>query len=611
MRELQQPHNSPGLFKAACDSSDDPYRTTLDSMRDAIHVVDSDLRILLMNEQFGDWCAELGLEMSDPIGRTIFDVFPHLTDRVREEYRQVFDSAKVLTTVEATELQDRNITTETRKIPVFEAGCVVQVVTVIRDISEQERIRQEKQVSDERIRLLFETIPHALYECDRAGVISLTNAAYSKITGYSTEELVGMHIRELMAPGPQKQEIASYLEQLAREQPAPTPYLAQNLTKDGQVIDIEVNWNYRFNGEAQVVGFVCILSDVTQRKKAEKTLQESEERFRVLSEAAFEGVVFSENGVLLDANRAFLDIYGYRYEEVVGKPIIRLVAPEHRDLVLDHIRTGLTDVYEHKGIHKDGHVVDLEIHGSHVVHQGRKLRMTAIRDVSKRKQAERKLLEYQAQLKSLTQQLTLAEEQEKRHIAELLHDDVSQCLAFCKMKLQVALASVSEPAVVGELETTCEMLTQSMDRLKNLTYDLRSPTLKELGLDKAIAAWLKDDIEAQHPVKTKFTSAGQSNAMDDNLKSLLFRSIRELVTNALKHAHPKQVQVHIKRQDQAISVCVEDDGDGFDAEALDVCAKKGFGLFSIRERLDYLGGRLELVSLPGQGCKAVLNVPLS
>ena len=125
MRELQHPNSSLGRLKRTHQSSEDPYRTTLDSMRDAIHVVDADLTILLMNDQFGTWCEELGLELSDPVGKTIFDVFPHLPDRVREEYCQVFDSGQVLTTVEVTELGDCSITTETRKIPVFEAGGVV------------------------------------------------------------------------------------------------------------------------------------------------------------------------------------------------------------------------------------------------------------------------------------------------------------------------------------------------------------------------------------------------------------------------------------------------------------------------------------------------------
>ncbi|MCP4454141.1 MAG: PAS domain S-box protein [Planctomycetes bacterium] len=108
---------------------------------------------------------------------------------------------------------------------------------------------------------MFETIPHAVYECDKEGVITFTNSAYGKITGHSKEELVGMPIRDLMAPGSQKEGMASYLEQLVRERPVPTSYLAQSLNKDGQLIDVEVNWNYRCDDDGQVKGFVCILSD--------------------------------------------------------------------------------------------------------------------------------------------------------------------------------------------------------------------------------------------------------------------------------------------------------------------------------------------------------------
>jgi PAS domain S-box-containing protein len=611
MKSLQQLQKMAMNTKHPLDSSGDQYRATLNSMRDAIHVIDSDLVILLMNERFETWCVELGIAVSNPVGKTIFDVFSHLSDKVKEEYRQVFESGEVLTTEEVTDVHGHNVATETRKIPIYNGDRVERVVTVIRDITEQKRIRSQKKANEERIRLLFETIPHALYECNRDGIITLTNAAYAKITSYSKEELVGMPIQEHLEPGPQKEEMTSYLEYLVKEQPAPTPYVARNLTKDGRVIDVEINWNYRHNEESQVIGFVCILSDITERKLAERTLQESEERFRVLSDATFEGVVFSEKGILHDVNKAFLNIYGCRYEEAIGKPVIQFVAPEHRDLVMEKIRSGFSGVYEHRGVHRDGHLIDLEVHGHQVTHQGHEMRMTAVRDITARKHAETKLFEYQHQLKSLAHQLTLAEEQEKRRIAEQLHDDLGQCLAFCKMKVQLVLTDTSEPTTVEELETVCEMLTQSMDHIKKLTYDLTSPVLQELGFEKAMDAWLKDDIEYKHAVKTSLiVSNRQTLPTDDTLKAFLYRSTRELVINSVKHAKPDNILVHINRKEETISVCVEDDGNGFDPENIEANANKGFGLFSIRERLDYLGGGLELFSSPGQGCKAILNVPL-
>jgi len=295
---------------------------------------------------------------------------------------------------------------------------------------------------------------------------------------------------------------------------------------------------------------------------------------------------------------------------VIGQPVIGFVAPEHRDFVIHQIQSDLAGVYDHKGLHKDGHVIDLEVHGRHVIHQGRPMRMTAIRDITKRKQTETKLLEYQHQLKSLTSQLTLAEEQEKRRLAEQLHDDVGQCLAFCKMKLQLAIASESVASTADELETVCEMLTQSMDHIKNVTYGLCSPILKKLGFEKAVHVWLKDDIELQHNIKTEFVVESPPKPMSENLKAILYRSVRELVTNSVKHAKPDQILVRISRHDNRMCVSVEDDGFGFDPETIESNSKKGFGLFSIRERLDTLGGSLELTSSHGQGCTANLQVPL-
>ncbi|MFC1652099.1 PAS domain S-box protein [Planctomycetota bacterium] len=349
---------------------------------------------------------------------------------------------------------------------------------------------------------------------------------------------------------------------------------------------------------------------MTCRKQAEQTLQESEERFRVLSEASFEGIVFGENGILMDANKAFLDIYGYAYEEAIGKPIMSLVAPEHRAMVLQRIQSGDEGVYDYKGLHKSGRRIDLEVHGRNVIRQGRQIRMTAVRDISQRKQAETKLLAYQRQLKSLAHQLSVAEEQEKRRLAEQLHDDVGQSLALCKMNLQVTLGSISEPSVAKELENICEMLTCTMDSIRNITYELSSPLLKELGFEKALRAWLKDDIEGRHHINTELVVDGPILSMDENRKALLFRSIRELVTNSVKHANPNRIQVQITANEDTLSVCVVDDGIGFAPEALALSSRKTFGLFSIRERLEYFGGALDLRSSPDQGCHATPRIPL-
>jgi len=134
------------------------HRTTLDFMGDAIHVVDRDLRLVLLNERFKQWCRELALE-TEIIGRTVFEAFPFLPERVREEYEQVFRTGETLVTEEASQVGEREIITETRKIPILQVGGVAQVVTVVHDITKRKRAEEELRKSVEKLRqALWETI---------------------------------------------------------------------------------------------------------------------------------------------------------------------------------------------------------------------------------------------------------------------------------------------------------------------------------------------------------------------------------------------------------------------------------------------------------------------
>ncbi len=120
------------------------YRTTIDSMGDPMHVVDRDLRFSLCNEALTQWCKELDIALGgEVIGHTIFDVFPFLPDQVREEYREVFDTGAILVTESAITIKDREVITDTRKVPVYEGGIVAQVITVIRDITERKKMEGE------------------------------------------------------------------------------------------------------------------------------------------------------------------------------------------------------------------------------------------------------------------------------------------------------------------------------------------------------------------------------------------------------------------------------------------------------------------------------------
>jgi PAS domain S-box-containing protein len=118
--------------------SEEQYRTTIDSMRDAIHVVNSDLQLILFNKAIKQWNRKLGLP-TDMIGKSIFEVFPFLSDRVRDEYEKVLDAGKILITEEKTKIGDREFVTESRKIPVFEGNRITKIITIIKDITDRKK----------------------------------------------------------------------------------------------------------------------------------------------------------------------------------------------------------------------------------------------------------------------------------------------------------------------------------------------------------------------------------------------------------------------------------------------------------------------------------------
>jgi signal transduction histidine kinase len=208
--------------------------------------------------------------------------------------------------------------------------------------------------------------------------------------------------------------------------------------------------------------------------------------------------------------------------------------------------------------------------------------------------------------------LTLAEEHERRRLATELHDRISQSLVISKIKLEALRKCGYGEKLDKAIEEVCNSIGQTIQHTRTLTFDLGSPVLYELGFEMAVSEWLTSQIQEKHGLAVEFEDDGRPKPLEDDVRVLLFRDVRELLINVVKHAGAHKVKVSIRKLGNRISVTVEDDGAGFDpAETISMAAKRGeFGLFSIRERLEDLGGHLQIDSAPGQGCKVTMTAPL-
>jgi len=227
------------------------------------------------------------------------------------------------------------------------------------------------------------------------------------------------------------------------------------------------------------------------------------------------------------------------------------------------------------------------------------------------KEAQRQLSTYQQHLRSLAMELTLAEERERRQLALHLHDNIGQGLAVAKLKLETLRHLLPEGH--GErIDDILALIQQIIADTRTITADISPPILYELRFDQALV-WLGDHVRKQSGLQVEVHWPEEDVALSEGVRVLLFRSIQELLANVVKHAGAAAVRIEVERQGNEAHVCVADDGVGFDLEHQGryPSANGGFGLFSIRERLTHLGGRMTVDPKVGGGTRVHLWVPVT
>ncbi len=353
-----------------------------------------------------------------------------------------------------------------------------------------------------------------------------------------------------------------------------------------------------------------------QLQEANEALRVSEAHYRSFFETAACLITsLDEHGVLINCNQHIVKLLGYQPQEAVGKHFCLLMHPDGVERAEQTLQTVVREGHafnqEYILRRKDGSLVNVCINSSALRdRQGRFLRaICLVDDITERKRAETKILEYQAQLKSLASELTLTEERLRRRVATQLHDTISQALAITKVEVVTLREGLSDDQLCARLDYIDQMLSQALKDSRNLTSSLSYPTLEVLGFEIAVEKWLDDEIQNKHQLQTQFVSDKNPKPLEEDVRAVLFRGVRELLMNVVKHAQAQRVSVDLKRQGDNILITIEDDGIGTDIDPM-TCRSQGFGLMSIFEALHRLGGELAVESQAGQGFKATLMAPL-
>jgi len=337
---------------------------------------------------------------------------------------------------------------------------------------------------------------------------------------------------------------------------------------------------------------------------------------RILLETATQGIVsIDSQGMIATANHAFEAMFGWASGDLIGEPIARLMPSAFRD---GHQRGGGSKL---TGIRQDGTTFPIEVSVNRVPTPGGGRAFAFVTDITERERAASALQERTAELEYRTTQLsrmvsdlTLAEQRERERIAATLHDGLQQLLVIAALSLEQQLKRESDGnAAPSELIRDAKhQIDDAIAAARSLNFELFPPGLQRSGLPtalKLLANWTHE----KYKIDVRVVTDPQADSARKDVRTLLFESVRELLFNAVKHARADRVSLELALDaDDQLCITVTDEGIGFDPAELDDRSKAGqvgWGLFSIRERLTLLGGRVEIDSAPGNGTRVRLVAP--
>jgi two-component system, cell cycle sensor histidine kinase and response regulator CckA len=281
-----------------------------------------------------------------------------------------------------------------------EEGTPYGTVLVCRDITERKKTEQSLKESRQRLASIIDSLPEPALVIDCHGVAIAWNRAAEKLSGVKAEDMLGKGNYEYSIPfyGYRRPTLIDLvLNPDPKLEEVYKGVFRQGDSVFGEAYMPKLSDGTRFlwgsatalrDSEGNIIGAIETLRDITDRKRDEEALKEWEERYRLLSEASFEYIAVTDRGVFVDANKQMLDMLGYTHEEIVGRPVSDILAPESVELVMKNIRNGYEEPYENYLRKKDGTCFPVISRARSMLWGGRKYRVTVLQDITEAKKAE-------------------------------------------------------------------------------------------------------------------------------------------------------------------------------------------------------------------------------
>ncbi|RJG01317.1 PAS domain S-box protein [Noviherbaspirillum sedimenti] len=484
-------------------------------------------------------------------------------------------------------------------------------------VEDRHRSKAALNVSEQRLRSLFEYAPDAIYVCNRSCVAYANAAALQLFGADSPDQVVGHSLLDRVHPDSQaaaQERILLIIE--ARETVAPVEVKLQRM--DGTAVYARISaMPFDYENEPVALAFA---RDITDRKLAEQALRESEERFRCLVALSSEWYWEHDKDLVVTSVAGWKAIKNGKIpEHGIGENSWKIEGiwkdePSWRvQRATVEARRPFKDFeYERAEPGPDGSVVWYSISGEPMfdedgIYKG--YRGTG-KDITERKLAEEALRQSRARIRDLAAHQSTIKETERKRIARDLHDELGQTLLAIRLDATTLTeqTAAAHPEFHRSARLMLEHIDTAMTSVKTIINDLR-PFVLDLGLLAAME-WQVHEFESMSgiPCDLEVDDEDSYRHLDASHSTALFRVLQESLTNITRHAKARQVSIAIRTEEGQLEMTIADDGIGIAQNQRR--KKQAFGLVGIEERIKAIGGTFAVDSAPGKGTRLRFSIPL-
>ncbi len=596
----------------ALRESEEKYHSMFENIQDVYYEVTLDGIIFEVSPSIEEVSR---YKREEVIGKSLYDIYAD--PKKRDEFvKEILRDGKV-TDYEIL-LKDKDGSQHycsiTAKLVSDKHGNPEKIIGSMHNITERKRMEEALKESEERYRTLVESTSDAVLMLDVERKLVSCNQAFLDLFGYGREEVEGKSIRIIHRSDESFHTMGKCIYPVIKK--VGTCRMEwEFVRKDATIFPVETVTSAIKSPEGSVTGYVAIIRDITDRKKAEDALRESEAQKRAILDASIDRLRYVDKDMrVIWANKTTAVEHDMSPEDLVGQTCYKLFigrdtpcegCPTVRARETGKIEWAVMHQPKVKGVegesYWDNYSVPLKNEAGDIVSF-----IQVARNITDQKRADE-------HIHTLTQQLMKAQESERQMISRELHDRVGQDLSTLKIGLDTLIDNQSGvlPETRQRISELSNILRDSVMAIRDLSYDLRPPSLDQLGMIRTIFQYCEDFSE-KTGLRVDFTSAGMDDLrLDFDTEINLYRLIQEGLNNIRKHAEANLATIRLVVSSPNIILRIEDDGKGFDVKNRLVTAQneKRMGLRSMEERARLLEGKMRVQSRLGKGARISIEVP--